>query len=308
MARNDDDSAFRFGDDFQREQREFDQYEQRPTAQRGPRGGRGGSMGRSQQGRFGGGSRDEFGPEIDRQDRYKGGWDDGDRSYGRAAYGAQGGRQDFASQTGGYQGRDRGYGRRGASARDFDDGFHVGDEGMHSGGFGNQTGFYNDRDRQDRYNASDRGWLERAGDEVASWFGDDEAAARRDLDHRGRGPKGYQRSDDKIREDVSERMFHDPRLDASGIELSVADGEVTLDGTVDSKRAKRRAEDLVDSVAGIGHVQNNLRVDDSMNASFANDQRYGYTAGATDPSATRRDAHKDIASAEGAQRTDEITS
>ena len=185
--------------------------------------------------------RSEFGPEIDRQDRYGGGQG---QAYGRS--------------------QNREFRRREASARDYDDGYHVAEEGRHSGGFGNQTGFYNDRDHDDMYDAgaygsNERGWLERTGDEVASWFGDDEAAQRRDMDHRGRGPKGYQRSDDKIREDVSERMFHDPRLDASNIELSVKDGEVTLDGTVDSKRAKRWAEDLVDSVAGIGHVQNNLR-------------------------------------------------
>ncbi len=171
----------------------------------------------------------------------------------------------------------------------------------HTGGFGNQTGFYVERDGDDddrRYSESDRGWMERAGDEVASWFGDEEAAARRDLDHRGRGPKGYVRSDDKMLEDVSERMFHDPLLDASNIELSIADGELTMDGSVDSRRAKRRAEDLADSVAGIGHVQNNLRVDDSRNRTFAGDQRYGATAGATPRSAVREPAQENVGSLE----------
>ena len=170
------------------------------------------------------------------------------------------------------------------------------DDDRHTGGFGNQTGFYvarggDERDRDGREGGRD--WMERAGDEIASWFGDEEAAARRDLDHRGRGPKGYVRSDDKMLEDVSERMLHDPLLDASDIELSITDGEVTMDGTVDSKRAKRRAEDLADSVAGIGHVQNNLRVDESMNRNFAGDQRYGYTAGATPRSAVRNPSRPD---------------
>ncbi|HEV7874942.1 MAG TPA: SWFGD domain-containing protein, partial [Enterovirga sp.] len=60
-----------------------------------------------------------------------------------------------------------------------------------------------------------RGLLERAGDEVASWFGgeDAERPTRRDGgygDHRGRGPKSYQRSDDRIREDVNDRLTDDP--------------------------------------------------------------------------------------------------
>lgn len=116
----------------------------------------------------------------------------------------------------------------------------------------------------------DRGFLDRAGDEIASWFGDDEAARRRRQDeredergygeHRGRGPKSYQRSDDRIREDVNDRLTDDPMLDASDIEVSVAGREVTLSGTVRQRWDKRRAEDLAESVSGVLHVQNNLRV------------------------------------------------
>ena len=36
--------------------------------------------------------------------------------------------------------------------------------------------------------------------------------------------------------------------------------EVALDGTVESRGAKRRAEDHADDVLGVTHVQNNLRV------------------------------------------------
>lgn len=112
----------------------------------------------------------------------------------------------------------------------------------------------------------ERGFFERAGDELLSWFGDEDAQRRRERDHRGRGPADYVRSDDRIREDVNDRLTEDYWIDASRIGVSVADGEVTLDGHVDSKRAKRRAEDLADDVTGVKHVQNNLRVD---SASFA---------------------------------------
>jgi len=107
---------------------------------------------------------------------------------------------------------------------------------------------------------SERGFFERTGDEIASWFGDEDAARRREQDHRGRGPAGYTRSDERIREDVNDKLTEDWRVDASAIEVGVASGEVTLDGTVPSREQKRRAEDLVDSLSGVKHVQNNLRV------------------------------------------------
>lgn len=107
----------------------------------------------------------------------------------------------------------------------------------------------------------ERGFFERAGDEVLSWFGDEDAQRRRERDHRGRGPTDYIRSDDRIREDVNDRLTEDYWIDASRIGVTVSGGEVTLDGSVDGKRSKRRAEDLADDVTGVKHVQNNLRVD-----------------------------------------------
>lgn len=112
----------------------------------------------------------------------------------------------------------------------------------------------------------ERGFLERAGDEVASWFGDSDAEMRRARDHhegphRGRGPEGYKRSDSRIEEDVHDQLSDDSWLDASSVKVRVEDGEVTLDGTVDSRSSKRRAEDLCDSVSGVRHCQNNLRVE-----------------------------------------------
>lgn len=78
---------------------------------------------------------------------------------------------------------------------------------------------------------------------------------------RGRGPKGYKRSDERIHEDVCERLMEDPFIDASNIEVVVKDGEVTLNGTVSSRGLKRRAEDLAELSSGVAHVQNNLRAE-----------------------------------------------
>jgi hypothetical protein len=79
-------------------------------------------------------------------------------------------------------------------------------------------------------------------------------------EHRGRGPRSYLRSDDRIREDVNERLTDDPLLDASEIEVAVRNREVTLTGSVRDRYEKRRAEDMAESVPGVTHVQNDLHV------------------------------------------------
>ena len=76
----------------------------------------------------------------------------------------------------------------------------------------------------------------------------------------GRGPKGYQRSDERIREDVSDRLMEHPDLDASEIEVKVSKGVVTLTGGVDSRWDKRLAEDIADAVSGVRDVMNQLSV------------------------------------------------
>jgi osmotically-inducible protein OsmY len=105
----------------------------------------------------------------------------------------------------------------------------------------------------------ERGWWDRTKDEVRSWFGDAEAEHRREADHRGRGPRGYTRSDDRIREDVSDWLMEDSYVDASDIEVLVVAGEVTLTGTVDTRDMKWRAENLAADVMGVKDVHNRLR-------------------------------------------------
>lgn len=78
--------------------------------------------------------------------------------------------------------------------------------------------------------------------------------------HRGKGPKGYTRSDERIKEDVSDALMEDPQLDASEIEVTVKKGEVTLQGQVASRQDKRRAEDCAERCAGVMDIQNNIKV------------------------------------------------
>jgi len=79
-------------------------------------------------------------------------------------------------------------------------------------------------------------------------------------DFRGRGPRGYQRSDNRIREDACELLTDDEQIDASNLEVVVQDGEVTLSGGVNSRAEKRRAEDLMEELPGVKDVHNRLRV------------------------------------------------
>lgn len=78
--------------------------------------------------------------------------------------------------------------------------------------------------------------------------------------HRGRGPRGYRRSDERIREDINDRLSDRPDLDASDVDVKVANGEVTLTGNVNSRRDKRLAEDISENVSGVQNVENRLRV------------------------------------------------
>jgi osmotically-inducible protein OsmY len=193
-----------------------------------------------------------------------------ERDYGDSAgYGTGGSTRDWRDVVGDDRrrgetsygtGRGRDFGRS-----DYGSSYGRGDDRSSTGYFGRGSRDYNE----------DRGFFERAGDEIRSWFGDDDADRRRERDmpsgehHRGRGPKGYQRSDERIREDVNDRLTDDPHIDASEIEIMVSTREVTLNGTVKSRFEKRHAEDLAESISGVNHVQNNLRIQQHAGAGIS---------------------------------------
>lgn len=89
----------------------------------------------------------------------------------------------------------------------------------------------------------------------------------------GKGPKGYTRSDDRLKDEISDRFMHDHDLDASEIEIEVRDGECTLTGTVDSRQSRFRAEQLADSIMGVRDVTNNLRVHRAGSSSGSRSER-----------------------------------
>ena len=164
--------------------------------------------------------------------------------------------EDAADAYGGYGQYDAGQSNRGATGSRRD--YRRRDEryGAYGSGYGSYGRVGGGRD-----------WTDRAADEARSWFGDDDARRRRNWDrlrggdsHRGRGPRGYARSDERVQEDVSDRLTEDHHIDASDISVDVKSGEVTLNGTVKSRFEKRHAEDIIEDCAGVKHVQNNIRV------------------------------------------------
>lgn len=85
----------------------------------------------------------------------------------------------------------------------------------------------------------------------------------------GRGPRDYRRSDERIREDVCDRLTRHGRIDATDIRVEVQNGEVTLDGTVDTRDMKRLAEDLADDVDGVRDVVNHIKTNRGETATRA---------------------------------------
>ncbi len=98
------------------------------------------------------------------------------------------------------------------------------------------------------------GWVEPGLHERRHERSDDPFLRRRDL-----GPKGYRRSDERIRDEVCERIGRSG-IDAREVEVTVDGGEVTLVGWVEHREDKRALEDLADDVFGVADVHNQLRL------------------------------------------------
>ena len=75
----------------------------------------------------------------------------------------------------------------------------------------------------------------------------------------GKGSRFYSRSDERVYEDICERMMKHGQLDASQIEVQVENGEVVLTGNVANRQIKRLAEDIAESVPGVRDIHNRLQ-------------------------------------------------
>jgi hypothetical protein len=81
---------------------------------------------------------------------------------------------------------------------------------------------------------------------------------------RGKGPKGYTRSDERIKDDISDRLSDHDDIDASEIEVTVNKGEVVLSGTVNDRYEKRIAEECAEQISGVVNVENRIRFKQQM--------------------------------------------
>lgn len=211
-------------------------------------GGSGGSY-QGGQGRWGEGGTQYSRGESQGDYNYRG-YERGRERYGQSGQGYGGG-QGYGQQRFGQGGQGQGYGQShglGSSERP-SGGRAYGDySGSPSGYFGDEQGT---RGRGlDQYGAQ--------GSQGQSWSQENYGA------HRGRGPKGYKRSDERIKEEVCDCLSDDDRLDASNIEVTVKDGEVTLSGYATSRADKRWAESLAERISGVKEVQNSLRVQEQQ--------------------------------------------
>jgi hypothetical protein len=133
-----------------------------------------------------------------------------------------------------------------------------------------------DRNFRDRPGALDRRWGYNSPQEFRRTPSPDEREYEEDYNapaywnyqrdwlepgpYTGIGPKGYKRSDDRILEDVNDRLTQHAMIDASQIEVEVQEGEVTLNGEVQNRRMKRIVEANVDLIPGVIDVHNRLRL------------------------------------------------
>ena len=98
------------------------------------------------------------------------------------------------------------------------------------------------------------GFTERSGDDVDIESGEPIGP------HVGVGPAGWSRSDERILDDVADRLARNGWVDASEVRLEVADGVVRIEGSVPSRRGKHLVEDLASEATGVVDVDNRLRV------------------------------------------------
>jgi hypothetical protein len=100
---------------------------------------------------------------------------------------------------------------------------------------------------------------------------------------RGRGPKGYERSDDRLREIICERLTDDPRIDASDVHIEVRDKVAKLTGQVPDRRTKYEIEDVVEH-CGVKDIDNQVRVRSKSDISPTSGTALGHQSTATDSS------------------------
>jgi len=79
----------------------------------------------------------------------------------------------------------------------------------------------------------------------------------------GRAPKGYERSDERIREDICDELTLRPDIDPGRLTVTVSDSEVMLEGAAEDVESRRLADEIASRCIGVRQVHNRLRVEPS---------------------------------------------
>ena len=179
---------------------------------------------------------------------------------GQSGYGASrggGGLHEYGTpgyETAGYD-SDLGYGGQSMSGRGYGSQYRAGSgTGYSSGGYGSGSGY------QLGTHQGDTGYQR---------------------SYRGMGPQNYKRPDERIRDDVYERLTDSHEIDARHIMVDVNQGNVTLTGTVPERQMRYAAEDLVESCMGVSNINNQLKVQDTSESGTSGLAGSTGTAGST---------------------------
>ena len=169
----------------------------------------------------------------------------------------------------GYEHSPRGQSQGGGNYGQYGQGGGMGQFGQSSGDYGSRSSFgqeYHRAMRHEPQGGYDTGFASgssygQQGMSSGSSYGQQGSEQGGWLQSlRGKGPKGYTRSDERLKEDICERLTHHPAIDASEVEIEAKQGVVTLSGSVTQRQSKHQIEDLVENVSGVKDIENRITV------------------------------------------------
>ncbi len=184
---------------------------------------------------------DEYGTQSSRE---RGGWQSDWSDAGRARL--DGPRNERNERYG----NSRDYGRDDGRDYDRDYGSRVSQGSARHQGYGGQS-----------MQRGSQGWESQAQQRDYGPFGS-QGNSSMDMRHR-QGPKGYSRSDERIREDVCERLCMAHELAVHDVSVQVKDGRVDLQGSVPERWMKHAIEDCAEQCFGVQDVENRIRTQSS---------------------------------------------
>ncbi len=226
-------------------QRGFDYGEREYDSDYTRHGYEGGGYGRSE--------RDHFSGYESGGRGYESGWS-------REPYGSSGmGRGERSWQGGGSSGQGgSGFGQAGSFGQGSASGYRERSYGSGWGYPAGQSRDFSSSGYEPGYGGEEFGGASRQGRSQGDWsrYGGSAGAGQ----GQKRGPKGWQRSDERVKEDICERLYHNASIDSSEVSVEVSGGKVSLEGTVPDRRMKHAIEDLIDQCPGVKDIDNRVRI------------------------------------------------